>query len=190
MTFDRRGFLACLGTAVLPLAGCRRRAAPTATCAASPPLDGPARILDGPQRATLRAACSRLLPGDGEPGADEARVVDFIEAQLAAPPVAGFRGELTQGLRQLDVLAQRYGNRSFASLRADEQDQLLRQLQRGMPMARRYDSKHFFLVLLTITLEGFLCDPVYGGNRGEAGWRFIGFLPRPPRPRCPYRSAG
>ncbi len=33
-----------------------------------------------------------------------------------------------------------------------------------------------FLPLLVLhTRQGFLCDPVYGGNRGRAGWEAIGF---------------
>jgi len=25
------------------------------------------------------------------------------------------------------------------------------------------------------TIEGFFCDPVYGGNRDAVGWRLVGF---------------
>ena len=25
------------------------------------------------------------------------------------------------------------------------------------------------------TVEGYFCDPVYGGNRGAVGWRLVGF---------------
>lgn len=32
------------------------------------------------------------------------------------------------------------------------------------------------------TQEGFLADPMYGGNRGFAGWKLIGF----PGPRYNY----
>jgi gluconate 2-dehydrogenase gamma chain len=29
--------------------------------------------------------------------------------------------------------------------------------------------------LLAITMEGFFADPVYGGNRGKAGWKLLGY---------------
>jgi gluconate 2-dehydrogenase gamma chain len=185
---ERRRFLASLALAALPAAGCRRRTAPAASCAVSRPSEGPGRSLDAEQWATLRAACARLVPSDGEPGADEANVVAFIDDQLAFPPVSGFHTELAVGLRQMNTLARRQGVSSFAALLPARQDEVLRQLQRGVRLGRG-DSRHFFLVLLTLTLEGFLCDPVYGGNRDEAGWRFFGFRPRPPRARCPYRRA-
>ncbi|HEX5768817.1 MAG TPA: gluconate 2-dehydrogenase subunit 3 family protein, partial [Burkholderiales bacterium] len=33
----------------------------------------------------------------------------------------------------------------------------------------------FFELLLALTMEGYLGDPVYGGNRGMAVWKMIGF---------------
>jgi hypothetical protein len=35
-----------------------------------------------------------------------------------------------------------------------------------------------------MTIEGFFCDPVYGGNRDMAGWRYVGF----PGARYDYRT--
>ena len=40
----------------------------------------------------------------------------------------------------------------------------------------------------TLTIEGFLCDPIYGGNRNQVGWKAIGYLPRSHgRLKQPYR---
>jgi gluconate 2-dehydrogenase gamma chain len=33
----------------------------------------------------------------------------------------------------------------------------------------------FFEAILAITIEGFLADPIYGGNRDKAGWKLLGF---------------
>jgi gluconate 2-dehydrogenase gamma chain len=136
----------------------------------------------------VKAASARLIPSDADPGATEADVVAFIDAQLAKGHIGSFKGEIRAGLRQMDVLAHRAGSASFAQAAPALQDDVLRQLQHGMRLEGRWSSRHFFLVLLTLTLEGFLCDPVYGGNRDKMGWRFIGFEPRPPHPRCPYRG--
>jgi gluconate 2-dehydrogenase gamma chain len=35
----------------------------------------------------------------------------------------------------------------------------------------------FFQRLVTLTLEGYLSDPKYGGNRDWIGWQFIGRTP-------------
>jgi len=42
----------------------------------------------------------------------------------------------------------------------------------------------FFEQILNNTREGFLSDPVYGGNRGMVGWQMIGF----PGARYDYRD--
>jgi gluconate 2-dehydrogenase gamma chain len=33
----------------------------------------------------------------------------------------------------------------------------------------------WYEILLVLSLEGFLGDPSYGGNQGEAGWKLVGF---------------
>jgi gluconate 2-dehydrogenase gamma chain len=35
--------------------------------------------------------------------------------------------------------------------------------------------QRFFAVIREHTMEGFFCDPLYGGNRGAVGWRLVGF---------------
>ena len=35
--------------------------------------------------------------------------------------------------------------------------------------------RSFFAQLLTNTREGYFADPQYGGNRGMAAWKWIGF---------------
>jgi len=145
------------------------------------------RTFTAHQWDAVDAACSRLIPSDdGEPGAHEARAVNYIDAQLALPDFAGLRKMFEAGLMQMDRLC---NGRSFASASTTEQDAVLRRMERGVALGRRRSSARFFRVLLTFSVEGFLCDPVYGGNHGKAGWRFIGFEPRPPRPRRPYRSS-
>jgi gluconate 2-dehydrogenase gamma chain len=36
-------------------------------------------------------------------------------------------------------------------------------------------SSAFFSLVRTHTLQGMLCDPYYGGNRGFVGWRWVGY---------------
>ena len=41
-------------------------------------------------------------------------------------------------------------------------------------MADRFEGQVFVRQMMILTLEGFLADPRYGGNRDRVGWRFIG----------------
>ena len=57
------------------------------------------------------------------------------------------------------------------------EDRILSRMERGVRLGRRSSSKQFFRLLLTFTLEGFLCDPIYGGNRDRVGWKLARWDP-------------
>ncbi|HET7333212.1 gluconate 2-dehydrogenase subunit 3 family protein, partial [Dyella sp.] len=74
------------------------------------------------------------------------------------------------------------GKRPFAENDANVQDQMLHDLENGKIALARAPAKDFFQMLLQNTVEGFLADPMYGGNRNFIGWKLIGF----PGPRYNY----
>ena len=111
--------------------------------------------LSGSRRATLGALVARLIPGDAaSPGALEAGVPEFVEAQLAGS-FAPALDAVGQGLDGLDQAAGAAGGRSFGELSPEQQDSLLG--------AR--EAAPFFELLLQLAIDGFLCDPRHGGDR-------------------------
>lgn len=147
----------------------------------------------------IEAAVARLIPADENgPGAVEAGVPRFMDRQLAGAWGAGERlyrngpwilGDETQGyqlpftpaelfrtavrmIRQ--DLAQR-GGRQFEQLAPAEQDDYLKLLEDGKVTLDTIPGKVFFESLLSMTMEGYFSDPVYGGNRDMAAWKMIGF---------------
>jgi gluconate 2-dehydrogenase gamma chain len=58
---------------------------------------------------------------------------------------------------------------------AGDQDAYLRSLETGQHDLDGVPAAVFFDTLLKMAIEGFFCDPVYGGNRDMAAWRMIGF---------------
>ncbi|MDF1563132.1 MAG: gluconate 2-dehydrogenase subunit 3 family protein [Deltaproteobacteria bacterium] len=132
--------------------------------------DPPASPFEEGTRRTLAAAVERLLPG-----AVEAGVPEYLDYWMAREPWVGF---LAAGMRTgagwLDRLARAEHQRDFAALEGAQQDELLGRCQRGELPGKGFSGRAFFEYLLQFTLEGFLSDPVYGGNRGEVGWRHIG----------------
>jgi gluconate 2-dehydrogenase gamma chain len=177
------------------------------------------------QARIVQAAAARIIPTDENgPGATEAGVVYFIDRQLApAYGARGFRGprydagpylpaESTQGdqsalpLRDrfrlgifgLDNYAKQRFQKGFADLAPEQQDQILTDLEQGIPAdfggtathaspvnnvpnaqpapgQAGISAKTFFNLLLSFTMAGFLADPVQGGNRDMVGWKLIGF---------------
>ncbi len=159
-----------------------------------------AQVRDGDVRVPLKffteaearvvtAAAERILPGDESgPGATDAAVVIYIDRQLAGPygrdkyrytkapfvesvPEHGYQGKATpreiyrEGLRGLG---------DFPALGPAQQDERLRAIERTP----------FFALLRTHTIEGFLCDPMHGGNAGLIGWQLVGY----PGPLMSYRD--
>ena len=88
--------------------------------------------------------------------------------------------------RSTRIAASAYAGKTFAALNAAQQDEVLHGVDKGdikltIPATT---GQEFFDLLLQNTKEGFLSDPMYGGNRNFAGWRLIGF----PGPRYNYAN--
>ncbi len=183
---DRRAMMRQLGLLVAALGGgalaacAREPAAPDAAAldaAPAPmsvPVDVPRAFLP-PQRETFEAATARVLPSDEDPGAREANVVEYIDRELARPGNEKIKRAMLAGIVALDNYARRLGGRRFVELGAEEQDDILHQIQKASDRGQDFVK---FLVLLT--LEGFAGDPMYGGNLNGAGWKFIGYGPGNP----------
>lgn len=163
------------------------------------PADRPVYVFLQPDEAAfIRAATARLIPGDAEsPGALEADVTNFIDKALASPWGSGSdmytsgpwqSGAPEQGYQLKFTPAELYrtalaainralggAGRPFEEMNEAEQDEYLSTLEAGSEDLDGVPSAVFFSMLLQNTLEGFLADPIYGGNRNMVGWKAIGF---------------
>lgn len=169
------------------------------------------KVLDETERKTLAAAYDRLLPSDEYgPSATEAGCLEFIDSQLdgdygsgkalylagpirpeselelmgsaqfLASPVARYRS----GLKAMQAWSLKTHGKAFADLSADQIDHFLTELESGhLILDKAIDSRGFFELMLQNAREGYLSDPIYGGNRNMAGWKMIGF----PGARYDYR---
>jgi len=133
------------------------------------------------ERHTLVAALDRILPSDDGPGATEAGVAEYVEQALRERRHRALEPLVTSGLERLRALARELHGHDFADCTPAQRDDVLRQLQRLPERAPRL----FLSRLVQLGLEGFLCDPVHGGNRDGAGWRAVGYAPRNPGPVDP-----
>ncbi len=119
-----------------------------------------------PAQATqVEAIAARIIPTDDTPGAREAGVIHFIDQSLT-----GFAKDqaplFAEGLTSLgEAVAKKHGSAAtFASLTADQQDAMLRDIEKTP----------FFGAMRFATIAGFLALPKYGGNKDYIGWKFIG----------------
>jgi len=157
------------------------------------------RFFQPQEAAFIEAALARLIPNDDAgPGAVEAGVPHFMDAQLSGAWGAGERlyrsgpwkaGTPSQGyqlpftpaalfrtaLRGVQQDLKQAGRGDFARLSPADQDAYLKDLQGGGKDFDGVPSKVFFESLWELALEGYFGDPVYGGNVGMASWKMIGF---------------
>ena len=154
-------------------------AAASGTIACSGPRT-PWRFLRLCEARALAAICDQLIPPDQDPGADWARVVNFIDIQLGGP----FRDAqdlYRDGLGYTDAIARSWFGKRFAELVGRQQTEILVAIERGTVSKNIWesvDSGHFFETVLSHTMQGFYGDPRHGGNRARASWKMVG-LPYP-----------
>jgi len=157
-------------------------------------------FFSAPEWAFIQAAVARLIPADDTgPGAIEAGVPEFIDRQMDAafghaaiwymqgpfvesPPEFGYQGKLPPrdvyraGIEACDAHCKKtFDGKAFAQLDAGQQDQVLKGLESGDVAFDSVSAKTFFGFLLQNTKEGYLSDPIHGGNKNAAAWKMIGF---------------
>lgn len=124
---------------------------------------------------TAGAVFERIFPEDESgPGASEIGALTYLDHALAGA-LAGHRETYRIGLAALNAAAGGRHAKPFASLTADQQDELLGLLQDGdLPEFRSLDGPAFFGLVRAHCQEGLFADPLYGGNRDKLGWRVLG----------------
>lgn len=127
----------------------------------------PARfdVLTPAEAAEVTAIAARIMPTTDTPGATEAGVVFFVDRFLRDDVAAlpEFRRRLASLATR--VTARRPGVTRFSALPHADQDAVLMEMEQ----------EPFFGRLRFLVMVGMFADPKYGGNRGEVGWKLVGF---------------
>jgi gluconate 2-dehydrogenase gamma chain len=148
----------------------------------------------------VNAAVDHLIPSDQYgAGAVETGVPEFIDRQLETPwghgklwymqgpfhtdvaPELGYQVDQTPrdvyrlGIAACDAWCQKQHGKVFADLDKDLQEQILKDVDTGKIAFDKVSSRTFFNFLLSNAKEGYLADPIYGGNKHMAGWKMVGF---------------
>ncbi len=150
---------------------------------------------------TIDAMAERMFPATAESaGASEIGVTPFIAGELAGPwgagsglyldgpfPVPDHAGHGLQhamtprdvyraGLAALDAQCRDDLGAEFCALDAEAQDAMLTRVEKGQVDAfANVSPQLFFSTFYENVLEGLFGDPVHGGNRDMAGWRWLGY---------------
>jgi gluconate 2-dehydrogenase gamma chain len=213
MSVHRRGLLTRAGVLGAGLAASFEDpacAAPTPVSTLTASTDAePALALNLTEVAFVAAAVDTLIPADHlSPSGSDCGVAAYIDRQLAGAwgggarlyrdgpylkgkPEHGYQSPLTPkayftaGVAAVNAwIGARYG-RPFDALAEADRVAVLRALETGEATLTGIGAADFFAMLLALTMEGFFADPIYGGNRGKAGWAMVGYPGLP----ATYREA-
>ena len=122
---------------------------------------------------TLAAIADRIFPATDSPGAVEAGAVEYIGRALAGD-YAEFLPSYRRGLKAIDRHAREKFGAPFVKLGDGDQDAVLLDCEAGQIPGCK-NCADFFETMRCHVLEGVFGEPQYGGNRGLAGWRLVGF---------------
>jgi gluconate 2-dehydrogenase gamma chain len=152
----------------------------------------PWRFLTANEARTLAAICDQLIPADSDPGADWARVVNYIDIQLSGP-YRDLRDAYRDGISALERTSQQQWNTCFAQLSNEQQIAWLKKIEKNQAPREFWKegrAEAFFAMVLSHTMEGYYGDPRHGGNRDHASWKMVGLAYPPVRGRQHYEVKG
>ncbi len=117
----------------------------------------------------LGAAVDRILPGAVDAGA-----LIYIERSVGRRPFKALRRDFMLAGLEMNRLARTQHRRAFAACTPEQQDAILSAFRAGRVSGRRLDGRRTFEHLVSLTVESYLGDPSYGGNRDQVGWHMAG----------------
>lgn len=166
--------------------------------AAAPAVDT-YQALNATEQAFIQAVVDSFIPADGlTPSGTDCGVAVFIDRQLAGAygngaryyrsgpflkgkPEHGYQLSLIplelfrQGIAETNAWVRKTHGKDFDRLSPADRDAVLKEMDGGKAQLAGLNGKQFFEALLSITMEGFFSDPIYGGNRNMVAWKMIGY---------------
>ena len=173
----RIGFVG--GGVVLVGSACTDKAKPKADEPKKPTAEKPKDALTTSHRtftnadfAVVSAACERVIPKDDDPGALDANVPEYIDRILQTSQLEKMKQDFVPGVAALDRRARRMFQVGFAEATPQQQDEAISVFKDSPPNS---GEARWYELLVVLTMEGFLGDPSYGGNKDKVGWKLVGF---------------
>jgi hypothetical protein len=126
----------------------------------------------------LSAVQEHLFPENSKlPSAKSMKLTQFLfETMIHKSFDKDIKAFVLEGAKELE---KREGGR-FVSMSQEEREKALRAYEETA-YGRSWLSR-----LMTLSMEGLFCDPIYGSNIHEAGWRSISSYGGFPRPKSRY----
>jgi gluconate 2-dehydrogenase gamma chain len=195
------GTAVAAGLAGVPADAQAPQAASSGAAPVAPAQAGPEILLalTATEAAFVSSAVDLIIPADElSPSGTDCGLVTFFDRQLASAwgggakmyrsgpfqkgkPEQGYQLALTPkeffsaGIDEANAWSRKTYGKDFDRLAPGDQLAALKMMEDGKAEFVGIGSKSFFDALLSITMEGFFSDPIYGGNRDQVSWKMLGF---------------
>jgi gluconate 2-dehydrogenase gamma chain len=157
------------------------------------------QFLNGDEAAFVEAAVDTFIPADDVgPGGLELGVAVFIDRQLNSgygrgdrmylqgpfiegTPEQGYQLRMTpselirNGILDVNAYTKEKYQSTFDGLSPDDRGAVLSALEKRQIELSTVPTAIFFGLLYDLTIQGYFADPLYGGNKGKASWKMLGF---------------
>jgi len=163
---DRRSFLKTTTTGMAGLSILSNCTSPVSTW----------RFFTEEEARVLVAMAEQIIPGDEDPGATDANVINFIDRQLVSylkTDQALYRKGIA-GVQEFSRVRHQAG---FEEISWEDQYTLLVDLEKGTAEGESWqdiDPSRFFTTVRNHTMMGFYGPPRHGGNRDLVSYRMVG----------------
>ncbi|WP_293646857.1 gluconate 2-dehydrogenase subunit 3 family protein [Thiolapillus sp.] len=139
--------------------------------------------MDAAQWQVMAAVQAHLFPSEANaPGAADVNAAPYLQWVLSDPSLEkATRDFIRRGVVSVMSLSSKEYGGGFPSLAIEQKEQLLRKLE-AQP-----HGQDWLREVLTYILEATLTDPVYGGNPGAIGWKWLAHRPGYKRPPADKR---
>lgn len=142
----------------------------------------PGRVSGAAWRAVAAAQAHMFPPGTDSPGAADVNATAYLQAVLLDPFVEpGEKRFIADGAGWLEAFVRREYGAELGALGHDAREEALRRIEAGAA------GRDWLALVLYYVFEALLTDPVYGGNPGGVGWRWLEHQPGFPRPPADKR---
>jgi gluconate 2-dehydrogenase gamma chain len=133
------------------------------------------RFFTDMEAKVMTAMAEHIIPGDDDPGATDAGVINFIDKQLTSN-LKEFQDLYRKGIEGiLEISKIKYG-KPFDELEWKDQDQILCDLESGNikgDIWNEINAQDFFRMIREHTMMGFYGSPRHGGNKDYISYRML-----------------
>jgi gluconate 2-dehydrogenase gamma chain len=133
------------------------------------------RFLTEDEAKMLIAVTEQFIPTDKDPGATEAKVVNFFDKQLTGYYLR-HQETYREGLRKIADSSLKVFHKNFVDLDSNQQTQFLETMEAGALSEADWegvDQRAFFNMLLDHTMQAFYGSPRHGGNCNYVSYKML-----------------